>query len=73
MNDHGDGLIAIGLVLAFIGGALGSRLLAAYRFMNSAKAGAKSAAGGMRALCLHWLFWAVIVFAVAWLWMHGQL
>ena len=38
MNDHGDGLIAIGLVLAFIGGALGSRLLAAYRFMNSAKA-----------------------------------
>jgi hypothetical protein len=50
MNDHGDGLIAIGLVLAFIGGALGSRLLAAYRFMNSAKAGAKSAAGVDRSL-----------------------
>jgi hypothetical protein len=73
VNDHGDGLIAIGLVLAFIGGALGSRLLAAYRFMNSAKAGAKAAAGGMRALRLRWLFWAVIIFAVAWLWMHGQL
>jgi hypothetical protein len=73
MNDHGDGLIAIGLVLAFIGGALGSRLLAAYRFMNSAKSGAKAAAGGMRALRLNWLFWAVIVFAVAWLWLHGQL
>jgi hypothetical protein len=73
MNDHGDGLIAIGLVLAFIGGALGSRLLAAYRFMNSAKAGAKAAAGGMRLLRLNWLFWAVIVFAVGWLWLHGQL
>jgi hypothetical protein len=73
MNDHGDGLIAIGLVLAFIGGALGSRLMAAYRFMNGAKAGAKAAAGGMRALRLRWLFWAVIIFAVAWLWLHGHL
>ena len=73
MNDHGDGLIAIGLVLAFIGCALGSRLLAAYRFMNSAKSGARAAAGGMRAQRLNWLFWAAIVFAVGWLWLHGQL
>jgi hypothetical protein len=73
MNDHGDALLAIGLVLAFIGGALGSRLLAAYRFMSSAKAGAKAATGGMRALRLSWLMWAVVIFAFAWLWLHRKL
>jgi hypothetical protein len=25
----------------------------------------------MRAARLRWLMWAAIVFAVAWLWMHG--
>ena len=73
MNDHGDALIAVGLVLAFIGGMLGSRLIAAYRFMDSAKNGAKVATGVMRAARLRWLFWGVIIFAFGWLWIHGNL
>ncbi|MBV9792558.1 MAG: hypothetical protein JO016_01350 [Actinobacteria bacterium] len=73
MGDHGDGLLAAGLVLAFIGGVLGARLLGAYQAMNGAKAGARAAARAMRAMRLRWLFWAVVAFAVFWLWIHGNL
>jgi hypothetical protein len=73
MGDHGDALIAIGLVLAFVGGVLGSKLMAAYQAMNGVKAGAKAVTSAMRAMRLRWLFWAVIAFAVAWLWIHGNL
>jgi hypothetical protein len=64
---------AIGLVLAFIGGVLSSRALAGYRAMYAAQNGAKAVTGVMRAARLRWLFWVVIIFAVGWLWIHGNL
>jgi hypothetical protein len=64
---------AIGLVLAFMGGALGSRLLAAYRSMHGSQALAKGATTGMRAVRLRWLIWAAVIFVIFWLWIHGNL
>jgi hypothetical protein len=66
-------MLAIGLVLAFIGGALGSRVLAAYRSINTGKGLTKGAVNSMRAARLRWLFWAVVAFGVGWLWIHGNL
>ena len=64
---------AIGLVLAFVGGLLTSRVLAGYRAMYGAQDGAKAVTGLMRAARLRWLIWAAIIFAVGWLWIHGNL
>jgi hypothetical protein len=66
-------MLAVGLVLAFIGGALGSRMLAGYRSINSSKGLVKGAVSGMRAARLRWLIWAVIIFVIFWLWIHGNL
>ena len=66
-------MLALGLLLAFIGGALGSRMLAGYRSINSSKGLVKGATTNMRAARLRWLIWAVITFAILWLWMHGNL
>jgi hypothetical protein len=66
-------MLVIGLVLAFIGGALGSRLLAAYRSMYGSQGFAKGAITGMRAARLRWLLWAAVIFVVFWLWIHGNL
>jgi hypothetical protein len=66
-------MLAIGLVLAFIGGALGSRMLAGYRSINTGKGLTKGAVDTMRAARLRWLIWAAIIFAVGWLWIHGNL
>ena len=71
MTDHAATLIAVGLVLAFIGGALGSRLLGAYRSLRGAQRAVGLATVGMRAARLRWLICAAIIFAVAWPWMHG--
>jgi hypothetical protein len=54
-----EALLAIGLVLAFTGGVLGSKLIAAYQALNGVKSGARLAAGTMRAARLRWLIWAV--------------
>ena len=66
-------MLALGLLLAFIGGALGSRMLAGYRSINSSKGLVKGATRTMRAARLRWLIWAVIIFALLWLWVHGNL
>ena len=73
MTDQAATLVAVGLVLAFIGGALGSRVLGAYRSLRGAQRAVKLATGAMRATRLRWLIWAAIIFAVARLWMHGFL
>lgn len=64
---------AIGLVLAFVGGLLTSRVLAGYRAMYGAQNGTKALTSAMRAARLRWLIWGVIIFAVGWLWIHGNL
>jgi hypothetical protein len=51
MDGHGDALPAIGLVLAFIGGVLGSKLLDAYQALNGVRSGAKLPAGAKRPVC----------------------
>lgn len=66
-------MLAVGLVLAFIGGALGSRMLAGYRSINSSNSLVKGAVTTMRAARLRWLIWAVIIFVIFWLWIHGNL
>jgi hypothetical protein len=71
VTDHAAALVAVGLVLAFMGGALGSRVLGTYRSLRGAQRAVKLATGAMRAARLRWLIWAVIIFAVAWPWMHG--
>jgi hypothetical protein len=73
VTDHEAALVAIGLVLAFMGGALGSRLLAAYRSMYGQQSALRLAIAGMRAARLRWLIWAVVIFAIGWLWIHGEL
>ena len=71
MTDYGAMALAVGLVLAFAGGVLGTKVMSAYRAMYGAKRAAQLATAAMRAARLRWLLWAVIVFAIAWPWLHG--
>lgn len=71
MSDLAATWVAVGLVLAFAGGALGSRVLGAYRSLEGAKLAVKLTTASMRAARLRWLIWAVIVFVPLWLWIHG--
>ena len=73
MTDLEATWTAVGCTLAFAGGALGSRLLGAYRSLEGAKLAVKLTTGAMRAARLRWLIWAVIVFVPAWLWIHRDL
>lgn len=73
MTDHAAALIAIGLTLAFVGGVLGTKLMSAYRAMYGAQLAVRLTTAAMRAARLRWAMWAVIIFAIGWLWVHGNL
>jgi hypothetical protein len=73
MTDHAAALLAFGLTIAFGGGYLTCRLISAYKAMYGAKRAVQLATAAMRAIRLRWLYWAVPVFAVLWLWVHGNL
>lgn len=71
MSDHAATLLALGLTLAFATGVLWARFARAMSDLDGARAGVRRALGLMRAARLRFLFVAVIIFAIAWPWLHG--
>lgn len=71
VTDHTAALLAVGLLIAFFLGVLGTKFMRALRGMYVAQAAAKAATSGMRSARLRLLILAVIIFAIAWPWLHG--
>ncbi len=73
MSDLAATYLALGLTLALIVGVFSEKLAQAYRDLYAAQARLRLAKILMRAARLRWTFWAAVVFAVGWLWIHGHL
>ncbi len=73
MSDQTATLVAIGLTLAFVGGVLGTKLMSGYRAMYGAQRAVRLSTAAMRAARLRWAGWAAVIFAIGWLWIHGNL
>jgi hypothetical protein len=71
VTDHFAALLAVALVIAFVLGTLGAQFMRAVRTMYTAQNAVRAATAGMRAARLRFVFLAVIIFAIAWPYIHG--
>ena len=71
MSDHAAALLAAGLTLTLLVGIKGEKFFQSMRDMYQARSRYKNAKTGMRAARLVFLGVLVVVFAIAWPWLHG--